>query len=63
MNFATITPVMTKYIRDSAAIAYGLSVVSALLLGYWDLWVSLVAILALATFVIWRRVAQDQDKC
>lgn len=44
-----------KYLSGSAAIMFTLSVVSALALGYWDWWVALAAILALAAFGIWRR--------
>ena len=45
---------MKKYLWGSASILYALSVVSALLLGYREWWVALVAVLALATFGIWR---------
>ena len=44
---------MTKYLWGSSCILYALSVVSALLLGYWEWWVALVAVLGLATFVMW----------
>lgn len=44
-----------KYLWGSACLLYVLSVMSTLMLGYWDWWVLMVAILALATFGIWRR--------
>ena len=48
---------MGRYLWGSAAVLYALSVVSALLLGYFDWWVLFAAILALATFGIWWRMA------
>ena len=47
---------MAKYLWGSSCILYALSVASALLLGYWDWWVALVAVLGVVTFGIWRRV-------
>ena len=48
---------LTKYLWGSASILYALSVVSALLLGYWGWWVALVAVLGLASFGLWRKVS------
>ena len=39
---------------------FALSVLSALLLGYWEWWVALVVVLGLATFGIWRRLRKEQ---
>lgn len=49
---------MTKYLWGSACILYVLSVSSALLLGYWDWWMALVAVLAFATFALWRQASR-----
>ena len=51
-----------KYAWGSACILYALSVISALLLGMWDWWVALVAVLGLATFGIWKRVSRTQGQ-
>ena len=44
---------ISKYLWGSACILYALSVVSALLLGYWEWWVALIVVLTLVTFGIW----------
>ena len=44
---------MAKYLWGSACVLYSLSVVSALILGYYDWWMLLVAVMALATFGVW----------
>ena len=49
----------SKYLWGSASILYVLSVVSALILGYWAWWVLCTAILALATFGIWRQLGKE----
>ena len=51
-----------KYLLGSSSILYTLCVLSALLLGYWDWWVALVAVLGLASFGLWRRVRQSESE-
>ena len=46
---------MPKYLWGSSAALYALSVISALLLGYWDWWVLEAAIMGLVAFGMWRR--------
>ena len=51
---------MAKYLWGSASILYALSVVSALLLGNWEWWVVLPAVLGVGTFMMWQRVSREQ---
>ncbi len=53
---------VSKYVWGSSCILYVLSVVSALILGYWAWWMLLAAVLGLATFTIWRFLGKAQPR-